>query len=95
MPHTKTAKKRMRQNEERRLHNRSIKKAIRKQIKQVLDVDQAGSVDDLRKEVTLAIKKLDKAAAKRVVHPNLAARKKSQLAKLLNQKAKVPAKAKT
>ena len=35
--------------------------------------------------------KLDKAAVKHVVHANLAGRKKSQLARLVNAKAKAPA----
>ena len=38
-------------------------------------------------EVRKAAKTLDKAAAKRVIHPNLAARKKSQLARMLNAKS--------
>jgi small subunit ribosomal protein S20 len=91
MPHTKSAKKRLRQNEERRLRNRATKSALKTQIKKVLATAQGGSLDDLRKEYNLAAKKLDRAAAKRVVHPNLAARKKSQLARLLNQKQAAPA----
>ena len=42
--------------------------------------------EKLREEFILAVRKLDKAAAKRIIHPNTAARKKSQLARLLNQK---------
>jgi small subunit ribosomal protein S20 len=86
MPHTSSAKKRLRQNEKRRLHNRAIKKAVKTQIKKLEAIATEGSVEQLRQEYNLAAKKLDKAAAKRVVHPNLAARKKSQLARLLNQK---------
>ena len=86
MPHTKSAKKRLRQNVKRRLHNRAIKKEIKTQIKKVLAAADEGPVDQLRKEYNLAAKKLDHAAAKRVVHPNLAARKKSQLAKLVHGK---------
>lgn len=85
MPHTRSAKKSQRKNEQRRLHNRAIKKDIKTQIKKVLTAS-AGSIDQLRAEFNLAAKKLDKAAAKRVVHPNLAARKKSQLAKLVHAK---------
>jgi small subunit ribosomal protein S20 len=54
----------------------------------VLAAATGASLDELRKEFTLAAKKLDKAAAKRVIHPNLAARKKSQLARLLRDKEK-------
>jgi small subunit ribosomal protein S20 len=86
MPHTKSAKKSLRQNEKRRLKNRAVKKAIKTQIKKVEAVAATGPVDALRKEFNLAAKKLDKAAARRIVHPNLAARKKSQLARLVHEK---------
>jgi small subunit ribosomal protein S20 len=85
MPHTRSAKKSLRRNEKRRLQNRAVKRAIKTQIKKVLTA-AAGPIDQLRAEFNLAAKKLDKAAAKRVVHPNLAARKKSQLAKLVHAK---------
>jgi small subunit ribosomal protein S20 len=87
MPHTSSAKKRLRQNEKRRLHNRAIKKALKTQVKKVAATAETAGVDQLRQEYQLAAKKLDKAAAKRVIHPNLAARKKSQLARLLHAKA--------
>ena len=86
MPHTRRAKKNVRKIERRRLANRAAKKAIKTQIKKVEEVAAQGGLDQLRQEYNLAAKKLDKAAARRVVHPNLAARKKSQLSKLLHQK---------
>ncbi len=86
MPHTRSAKKNVRKIEKRRLANRAAKKAIRTQIKKVEEIAAQGGLDQLRQEYNLAAKKLDKAAARRVVHPNLAARKKSQLGKLLHQK---------
>lgn len=89
MPHTRSARKQLRKNIKRRLHNRAVKKAIKTQLKKVMATAEAGTIDQLRIEVQLAAKKLDKAAAKRVVHPNLAARKKSQIARLLNAKAAV------
>ena len=82
MPHTHSAKKNLRKSEKRRLHNRAVKKDIKTQVKQFLAAE--GPVETLRKEYDLAAKKLDKAAAKRIIHPNLAARKKSQLARKLN-----------
>jgi small subunit ribosomal protein S20 len=85
MPHTRSAKKSLRKNEERRRHNRAIKRAIKEQIKKV-QTAATGPTEQLRAEFKLAAKKLDKAAAKRVVHPNLAARKKSQLARLVHAK---------
>ena len=86
MPHTRSAKKNQRKTEKRRLHNRAIKKAIKTQIKKVEEVAESGAAEQLRTEYNLAAKKLDKAAAKRVIHPNLAARKKSQLARLVHAK---------
>jgi small subunit ribosomal protein S20 len=83
MPHTRSAKKQLRKTEKRRLNNRMVMKILKTQVKKVLAVSTSGTLDDLRKEYKLAAKKLDKAAAKRVIHPNLAARKKSQLARLL------------
>ena len=85
MPHTRGASKRLRQSAKRRLQNRATKKAIKTQVKTVLDA-ASGSVDALREQFRLAVKKLDKAAAKRIIHPNMAARKKSQLAKVLHKK---------
>lgn len=85
MPHTTSAKKRLRQNQKRRQHNRAVKSALKTQIKRV-EAAAAGPPEQLRAEYNKAAKELDKAAAKRIVHPNLAARKKSQLARLLRQK---------
>jgi small subunit ribosomal protein S20 len=90
MPHTRSAKKSLRKNKKRRLHNRAVKKAIKTQIKEVLALAKTGGPEDLQKEYNLAAKKLDKAAAKRVIHPNLAARKKSQLARLIHAKQAAP-----
>jgi small subunit ribosomal protein S20 len=93
MPHTKSAKKHQRQSEKRRLANRAAKKAIKTQIKRFLETAAEGNAEKLQTEYNLAAKKLDKAAAKRVIHPNLAARKKSQLARKLRAKpAAKPAK---
>jgi len=86
MPHTHSAEKRHRQDEKRRLHNRATKKAIKVQIKTFLSTLTDGTVEAKAKEFTAAVKKLDRAAAKRVIHPNAAARKKSQLARKLQAK---------
>jgi small subunit ribosomal protein S20 len=87
MPHTRSAKKNLRKTEKRRLHNRAVKKTLKTHLKKVLETAESGTLDQLREEVRIASKKLDKAAAKRVVHANLAARKKSQIARLLHEKA--------
>jgi small subunit ribosomal protein S20 len=86
MPHTTSAKKHLRQSAKRRESNRAAKSAIKTQLKRVMEVAKKGTPEELQQEYNLAAKRLDKAAAKRVVHPNLAARKKSQLGKLLQAK---------
>jgi small subunit ribosomal protein S20 len=87
MPHTRSAKKSVRKIENRRLRNRAVKSVIKTQIKKFMQTIGSGSAEQVQAEFKLATKKLDKAAAKRVIHPNQAARKKSQLAKLLKGKA--------
>jgi small subunit ribosomal protein S20 len=80
MPHTKSAKKALRQDAKRRDRNRTVKKALKAQIKKFLAVLKDGTAEQKQAEFVACSKKLDKAAARRVIHPNAAARKKSQLA---------------
>ncbi|MBM3996638.1 MAG: 30S ribosomal protein S20 [Planctomycetes bacterium] len=87
MPHLKSAKKRMRQTAKRRDHNRAVKKTLKKNLKSVFEADPKATLEQLKANAKVAIKKLDKAAARRVIHPNMAARKKAQIARLLNAKA--------
>jgi small subunit ribosomal protein S20 len=83
MPHTKSAKKALRQDAKRRERNRAVKKAIKIQIKKFLAVVKDGTPEQKQAEFIACVKKLDKAGARRVIHPNAAARKKSQLARQL------------
>lgn len=89
MPHTRSAKKSLRKGRKRRLHNRSVKGDLKDQIRDVL---AAKPGDDLIKQFRIASKKLDKAAAKGIIHANMAARKKSQLARLINRQSTSTAK---
>ena len=84
MPHTKSAEKALRQNEKRRDHNRTVKKAIKVQVKKFTTALEEGTPEQKIAEYKQAVKRFDKAAAKKIIHPNAAARKKSQLAKKLN-----------
>lgn len=79
MANTKSARKRIRQNEKRRLRNRTIRSQIRGAVKTA----RAAEGDALRASVAEAIRALDKAVTKGVVHRNTAARKKSALARRL------------
>lgn len=84
MPHTKSAKKAIRQDAKRNARNRAAKKGLKNQLKKVQEAATAGNVEQLKKEYNAAAQKLDLAASKNVIHRNLAARKKSQLARLVN-----------
>src|SRR5438093_2405633 len=88
MPHTRSAKKNLRKTEKRRLRNRATKKTIKTFVKRFESAIEGNEpIEAVQTAYNEAAKKLDKAAARRVIHPNLAARKKSQLAQLLHQKA--------
>jgi len=94
MPHTPSAKKRMRQYDKRRKYNRAYKKAIKESLKTFHTAVAGGTPEQLQADFKAAVKKLDKAAARGVIHPNKAAHKKSQLALMLRAKANAPAAAK-
>lgn len=83
MPHTKSAKKALRQNIKRRERNRAVKKTIKQLTKKFLATLKEGSAEERLAAFTAVQKKLDKAGIRRVIHPNAAARKKSQLARKL------------
>ena len=88
MPNTASAKKRMRQEQKRRAHNRSIKSLVRTTITKarVAIATPAVSDEDAAEAVRKAASELDKAAKKGVLHKNNAARRKSRLMKQLNKK---------
>jgi small subunit ribosomal protein S20 len=73
--------KRNKQNETRRLRNKAVKSEIKTRVKSAVAAAEAGTPDaDATK---LAIKRIDKAASKGVIHKNQAARRKSRLMKRL------------
>ena len=82
MPNNAAAEKRMRQEQKRRLHNRSIKSLVKTQITKAR---QAIATDaEAEEAVRAAVSELDRAAKKGVIHRNNAARRKSRLMKQLN-----------
>jgi small subunit ribosomal protein S20 len=76
---TKSSIKRIRQNERRRLRNRTIRSQVRTAVKTARTTEGG----ELRAAITDAIRTLDKAVTKGVIHRNTAARKKSSLARRL------------
>ena len=83
MAHTKSAQKRVRQNEKRRLRNRRRKKAVRQTVRAFQEALTAGETDRAAELLREAYKRLDKTAAKGTIHKRAAARKKSRLARKL------------
>ena len=81
MANIKSQIKRNRQTRKRNLHNRQVRSELRTRTKTALTaIDED---DNAEEAVRAAIKRIDKAAAKGVVHRNTAARRKSRLAKKL------------
>lgn len=85
MPNSESAKKRLRQNETRRLRNKGNRSAVRTQIKKVRLAVEAGDIQKAEEELRLAAKTLDKAGSSNLIHPNKAARHKSRLSKLVRK----------
>ncbi|MGL4555425.1 MAG: 30S ribosomal protein S20 [Gemmataceae bacterium] len=94
MPHTQSAKKNLRKAEKRRVRNKAAKRELKTYIKRFTAAVE-GTPEGLQAEYNASAAKLDKAAAKGIIHRNLAARKKSQLARVLlakkNPKPAAPA----
>ena len=83
-PNIKSAKKRVIVNDKRAKRNKSMNSALKTAIKKANVAIESGSAD---KEVlvTAAVKKIDQATAKGLLHKNNAARKKSALVTKLNK----------
>ncbi len=85
MPNTKSASKRLRQGKTRQSQNKSVKSAVKTQIKKVLTAAQAGETEKAETEYRLAAKKLDQAGAGKVIHSNAASRQKSRLQRAIKK----------
>lgn len=78
MPRTTSAKKQMRQSRRRAARNRTQRSQLRTALKKAR---AAGSARDGGKAHGDAARLLDRAGRKKLIHPNVAARQKSRLAK--------------
>ncbi|MER3453017.1 MAG: 30S ribosomal protein S20, partial [Acidimicrobiia bacterium] len=74
--------KRIRQNEKRRLRNKAMRSELKTRIKSAVRAAEAGA-ENTPALARMAVKRLDKAAAKGIIHKNQAARRKSRLMKRL------------
>ena len=79
MPNSPSAKKRLRQSIDRRARNRAVRTSLRNQIKKCRTAIAGGDAAACETEFRSTVKKLDRAAAKNVLHKNAAARLKSRL----------------
>lgn len=93
MANIKQAKKRILVNAKKRLQNQSVRSAVRTALKKARTTVMEGvDVSLSEKLVGEAIKKIDKAASKGIMHKNTAARKKSRLMLKLNSQKSEAAK---
>ena len=85
MAHSKSAKKRVRQNADRRLRNRRRKDALKTSVRALDEAVGAGDAEKAAEQLKVVCQRLDKTAAKGTLHKRTAARKKSRLARRVNQ----------
>ena len=83
MPNIKSAKKRVKVIAVKSAQNQANRSALKTQIKKATIAVETGAADK-NEVVREAIKKIDQAAAKGLLHKNTAARRKSALAKKVN-----------
>ena len=81
MANIKSQKKRNLTNAKRHARNTAIKAELKTRVK---TAGNAAGTDDADAAVRLAVKRIDMAAAKGIIHKNAAARKKSRLMKRVN-----------
>lgn len=86
MPQKKNAKKALRQSEKKHEQNRIVKAALKTTIKKTKQAIAASSIDEAKLRQTMT--DIDKAAQKKLIKKNTAARRKSRLMKQFNQSKK-------
>jgi small subunit ribosomal protein S20 len=77
----KSQLKRIKTNEKRTERNKAVKSEVRTWVRKFREAAASGDADAARDALRAASTKLDKAAAKGVIHQNQAANKKSSMAK--------------
>ena len=83
MANHKSAIKRIRQNEKRRVHNRTFRNRSRTLVKKARTSVESGDLEAAREATRAAVRDLDMAASRGTVHRNNAARRKGRLMKQL------------
>ncbi|KPJ57673.1 MAG: hypothetical protein AMS16_01060 [Planctomycetes bacterium DG_58] len=85
MPHTRSAKKRHRQNVRRRARNKPVKTHLKTRVKKFNAAIAAGDAEQAKKQQLLLQKSFDRAVGRRIIHRNQARRKKSAAGLKLNK----------
>lgn len=85
MPNIKSAEKRVRQNVKRELRNRRTKSLLKTTIRRFEESLQGGDMEEAKVTLNAAVRQIDRATTRGVVHKNTAARKKSRLSRIYNQ----------
>ena len=84
MANIKSAIKRIRTSEKRRVRNAAVRSTIRTAVKNARTAIDGGQAGQARETLQRTVQLLDKAVSKGVIHANTAARKKSRLTRQLN-----------
>ena len=84
MPNIKSAKKRVIVTEAKTLRNKMFRTQLKTDIKKYQAALASGDNAAAQAAYKAAVKKIDQAAARGIIHKNAAARKKSQFTKKLN-----------
>ena len=87
MPHSLSAKKRVRQTAKRTLANRARASAMKTAIRRVDEAAAAGDADKLKDAVATAYSRIDRAAKAHVIHANTAARRKALVTRKASAKS--------
>lgn len=87
MPNTKSAARRVRNSERKRLHNRSVKGRLKSLERKFVEALEAKNKDEGAKTLVTVTSAFDKAVKSGVIHRGTADRKKSRLALRLNKVA--------
>ena len=85
MPNIKSAKKRVLVTKAKTLQNKMFRTQLKTDIKKYQAAVAAGDTALAEETYRIAVKKIDQAAARNIIHKNAAARKKSQFTKILNK----------
>lgn len=84
MANTKSAEKRLRQNERRRQRNRHFRSRMRTAVKRVRSAVESGDAEQAKELLPETLRVIDETAQKGVIHRNAAARHKSRLSKAVD-----------